>query len=289
MKGLIFGINGQDGYYLSRLLLENKIEVLGISRSEGQYSKGDVSDYQLVSRTIEKEKPDFIFHLAANSTTKHEVLFENHEIISTGTLNILESVYKYSPLSKVFLSGSAVQFENSGKPISEKTPFSPISAYAVSRINSVYAARYFRKMGVKVYIGYLFNHDSPYRTERHVNQMLVKTIKRIASGSKEKIEIGDMEVKKEFNFAGDIVNAIYSLVNQEHVFEAVIGSGEAHSIKEWIEYCCSLLKVDMKGIVIEKENFISEYRILVSDPKLIKSLGWEPKVNFYQLAELMIK
>ena len=289
MKALIFGINGQDGHYLRQLLFENKVEVLGVSRSDGQYIKGDVSDCEFVMQIVKAEKPDFIFHLAANSTTKHEALFENHEIISTGTLNILESVYRHSPLSKVFLSGSAVQFENSGIPINEKTPFAPISAYAISRISSVYAARYYRKMGLKIYVGYLFNHDSPYRTERHVNQMLIMALKRIASGSKEKIEIGNMEVKKEFNFAGDITRGIYNLISQENIFEAVIGSGEVHSIREWIEYCSMLLKVDITEVIIEKKNFISEYNILISDPELMKSLGWEPKVSFYQLAELMIK
>jgi GDPmannose 4,6-dehydratase len=94
-------------------------------------------------------------------------------------------------------------------------------------------------------------------------------------------------VKKEFNFAGDVVNAMFMLLSQDKVFEAVIGSGEAYSIREWIESCCKLLKVDYEGLIVEKQNFISEYKVLVSDPTLLRSLGWKPEVNFYQLAALM--
>ena len=148
MNALIFGSAGQDGYYLSQLLQKNQINVIGISRGSGEVI-GSVSDYQLVHDLVKNHKPEYIFHLAANSTTNHDVLFENHETISTGTLNILESVRLYSPKTKVFLSGSGLQFLNTGQPINEKTPFNASNAYAVSRIQSVYAARYFRSLASK--------------------------------------------------------------------------------------------------------------------------------------------
>jgi len=105
MKALIFGVNGQDGYYLSRLLQENSFEVIGVSRKKAPII-GDVSDFETTSHLIKKNVPQYIFHLAANSTTSHNSLFENHETISTGTLNILESVREFSPHSKVFISGN---------------------------------------------------------------------------------------------------------------------------------------------------------------------------------------
>ena len=125
MKALIFGINSQDGFYLNEILKNSSVEVVGISRSAGSWLKGDVSDTDFVEGLIKSKNPDYIFHLAANSTTQHYTLFENHETISTGTLNILESVYKYSPKTKVFLSGSAMQFENKGLPIDENH-FAPL-------------------------------------------------------------------------------------------------------------------------------------------------------------------
>ena len=172
-KVIIFGFSGQDGYYLGQFLKNKKIEFIGVSRNIRNV-KGDVGDFEFVKEIIERNKPTHIFHFAANSTTKHQALFENHKSISTGTLNILEAVRLFSPNTKVFISGSAMQFENKGLPIDEKTPFSPSSAYSVSRIDSVFSSRYYREeFGLKIYIGYFFNHDSPLRSEMHINQKIV--------------------------------------------------------------------------------------------------------------------
>jgi GDPmannose 4,6-dehydratase len=287
MKAMIFGASGQDGFYLAELLARENVETLKVSRS-GDGLVGDVADWQLVEQLIQNYEPEYVFHLAANSTTRHEALFENHAAISTGTINILEAVYRHSRKSKVFLSGSAMQFENKGEPIDETTPFAPLSPYAVSRIHSVYAGRYYRASGLKVYVGYFFNHDSPRRTERHVNQKIARAVKRIAAGSTEQIEIGDANVRKEFNFAGDVVEAVWRLVNQDEAFEAVIGSGQAHTILEWLDICFTSVGKDWRAHVTLKEGFKPEYRILVSNPGLIKSLGWQPKIDINGLAKLMM-
>src|SRR5215218_1506828 len=253
MKAIIFGINGQDGFYLSELLKTLSVDVIGVSRSANQdWLQGDVKDLPFVSNLIKAHQPDFIFHFAANSTTAHHAVFENHEIISTGTLNILEAVYRNSKQSKVFLSGSAVQFENKGVPISEETAFAPLSPYAVARIQSVYAGRYYRNLGLQVYVGYFFNHDSPLRSERHVNQRIALAVQRICKGSDEKIEVGNIHVRKEFNYAGDVVNAVWRLVSQDEVHEAVIGSGKAYSIQQWIEICFDVVGKQVNGCVVEK-------------------------------------
>lgn len=290
MKAIIFGASGQDGYYLSRLLAEKRIKVIGIDRNSKNSIKGDVGEFSFVEPLIKKYKPDYIFHFAAISSTKHEVLFDNHKAISTGTLNILESVKRHCPKCKVFLSGSALQFQNNGKPIDEKTAFEGKSAYAVERIQSVYAGRYYRdSFGIKVYIGYFFNHDSPIRPKQHVSQHIVLVIKQIANGSKEKLEIGDINVKKEFNYAEDVVDAVWLLMSQNKVYEAVIGSGKAYSLKDWVEYCFGKIGKNWKDFVVAKKDFKAEYEVLVSNPKLIKSLGWKPKVSFYELADMMME
>ena len=290
MKAIIFGINGQDGYYLSELLTGKNIEVIGVSRSENKnFIQGNVKDADFVTSLITKQQPDFVFHLAANSTTRHKALFENHETISTGTLNILEAIFKFSKHTKVFLSGSAVQFENRGLPINEQTAFAAGSAYAVSRIQSVYAGRYFRQLGVQVYVGYFFHHDSPFRTEQHINQKIAMAVKRIAGGSTEKIEIGNMQVQKEFNYAGDMMQAVWTLVNQNNIYEAVIGSGKAYSIKDWITTCFNLINENATKYILESENFKPEYEILVSNPTLILNIGYQPKIDMPQLAKMMIK
>lgn len=287
-RALIFGSNGQDGFYLNQLLSNSGIAVINISRTNAAVC-GSVSDYNFVQNLVKENLPDYIFHFAARSSTKHEFLFENHETIATGTINILESVKLFSPLTRVFISGSAMQFKNNNRPIDETTEFEASSPYSIARIHSVYAARYYIKtFKLKVYVGYLFNHDSPLRTEQHVNQKIVRAVQRITSGSTEKLILGNIEVQKEFNFAGDIVNAVWKLVNQETISEAVIGSGKVHTIKDWLEFCFSLKKLQWQNYVLLENDYIPEYRILLSNPRIIKGIGWEPKIDFYQLANMMM-
>jgi GDPmannose 4,6-dehydratase len=289
IDAIIFGANGQDGRYLTTVLEKEGKRVDGISRS-GAKIIGDIRDYAFVEEQIRSKQPKYIFDFAALSTTNHSALFENHQTICSGTLNILEAARQYSPDSKIFISGSALQFKNDGVPIDEQTPFEGSSSYGVSRIHTVYSARYFRKaFGLQTYVGYFFHHDSPCRSTQHINQKIVHAVKRISSGSSEKIEIGNIDVRKEYNYALDIVEAIWILMNQERIHEAVLGCGEAHSIKEWIAYCFQKIGMKWEDYVILNELFIPEFNILVSNPSVIQSLGWKPKVDFYQLADMMLE
>lgn len=287
MKALIFGANGQDGYYLDRLCRSRHIEVIGISRS-GNWQRGDVSNREQVEQIIKSYSPDYIFHLAASSTTKHDALYDNHGSIATGTLNILESAYKYSPDSKIFLAGSGLQFQNQGQPIIENDDFDATSPYAIARIQSVYAARYYRSIGLKVYVGYLFHHESPLRKPNHVSQKVALAVQKIAAGSNEIIELGDIRVEKEWTFAGDVVKGIFTLINQEEIFETVIGSGITYSIADWLEQCFRLIDRDWRDRVQLLDEFTSEYHRLVSNPQTINSLGWKPTVFLSELATMMI-
>jgi GDPmannose 4,6-dehydratase len=285
MKAIIWGAGGQDGFYLDALLKQQGYEVVSVTKDD--VVRISISDYAQVSELIKQSKPEFIFHLAANSTTQHYAWQENHEIISTGTLNILEAVKEFSPATKIFLSGSGLQFKNTGHPVSETDPFDASSIYSVSRIHTVYAAKYYRQLGVKSYVGYFFNHDSPLRSERHINKKIIEAAKRIAGGSNEKLEIGDWAVKKEFGFAGDIVKGIWTLVKQDEVTEAVIGTGKAHAIEEWLEICFSMQGLNWREHVAQNKNFIPEYEILVSNPALINSIGWKHETDIKTLAKMM--
>lgn len=289
LKALIFGINGQDGYYLSELLLKQGAEVTGVSRTNTAFTIGDVADFVFVSDLINQLQPDYIFHLAANSTTRHDVVFEHHQTITTGTLNILESVYRHSKHTKVFISGSGLQFVNNDEPINETDAFEARDSYSMCRIQSVYTARYYRSLGVKTYVGYFFNHDSPLRGERHVNKKIVIAAKRIAEGDTNQLLLGDINVKKEFTFAGDIVQAIWLLVNNDNVFEATVGSGKAYSISDWLELCFSHYGLNWRNHVSLLADFKVEYKQLVCDPYTLMSLGWKPAIDIATLAAMMIK
>lgn len=289
MNALIFGASGQDGHYLTTLLQQQGLEVIGVSRNNNGTTKGDVADFELVKGLVKSRQPEFIFHLAANSTTGHHAIFENHETISTGTINILESVKLFSPSSKVFITGSGVQFNNTGNPIKETDEFKANNAYAIARIQSVYAARYFRNLGLKVYVGYLFHHESPLRKDHHVAKMISEQVKKIASGEKVRITLGDKSVKKEWAFAGDIAQGIYHLVSQENIYEACIGTGEGYTIQDWLEVCFSLINKDWKEYLEENvSDYRAEYDVLVSNPATLNKLGWRHKTSLKELARMMI-
>ncbi len=288
MTALIFGANGQDGLYLGQLLKQLGVPSVGVHRNGEGPTRGDVSDFATVDGLIRSIRPSQIYHLAATSTTHHSALFANHAAISTGTLNILESVKESGVPTKVFIAGSGVQFQNEGQPISEASPFCASSAYAVARIQSVHAARYFRTLGVPAYVGYLFHHESPERKDHHVAKMIATAARRIADGSAERLRIGHLSVRKEWTFAGDVVRAMATLVAQDEVFEATIGSGQAHSIADWLECCFQLIGRDWREHVDVESDFIPEYRCLVSDPTTIRRLGWSPLVDFEKLAQMMV-
>ncbi|MES1207905.1 MAG: GDP-mannose 4,6-dehydratase [Pseudomonadota bacterium] len=287
MTALIFGANGQDGHYLAAALRARGVEVVGVSRA-GPWRHGSVADRSQVEALLQSLKPDQIFHLAARSTTRHDALFENHETIATGTLNILETARQVCPSSRIFIAGSAVQFRNLGEPIDESTPFEASSAYAVARIQSVYAARYFRGLGLRCYVGYLFHHDSPMRGPGHVAQLIAQAAQRAARGEAPSLELADVQVDKEWTFAGDSVEAMLALLDQDDVSEVVIGSGETHSIAEWLERCFRLVGLDWRKHVRVSGAVQPDYRRLVSNPARLRALGWSPRVGFDELARLMV-
>jgi GDPmannose 4,6-dehydratase len=287
VKALVLGANGQDGPYLIEALRGRGVEATGFSRS-GPWSRLDVADREAVATVVAGTRPDYVFHLAARSTTRHEALYENHAAISTGCLNVLEAVRVHAPAARVFIAGSAVQFRNVGQPIDEETPFEASSAYAVARIQSVYAARYFRSLGVKAYVGYLFHHESPRRGAGHLSAVIAQAARRIAGGSNETLEIGDPSVVKEWTFAGDAMEAALTLTSQDEVFEAVIGTGDGHSVEEWLETCFARVDLAWRDHVRVKSGFRAEYPRLVSRPGRLRALGWRERISFGELASMMM-
>lgn len=287
MNAIIFGADGQDGHYLTEFLNEKGYSVTGIS-PENSSTTADITDLASVEQLVKQLRPELIFHLAAFSSTKHDLLFKNQEVIVNGTINLLEAVKKYSPATRVFISGSGLQFKNEDLPIKETDPFEARDAYSMSRIQSAYAARYYRSMNIKTYVGYFFNHDSPLRTDTHMTKKIAEAVKRIRNGSDEKIEIGDLDAIKEYGFAADIVKGIMTLVSQDEIMEASIGTGEGYSIRDWLQACFAIAGKEWKDHVIEKPGFISPYKQLVSDPATIFSLGWRPELSFQELAALMM-
>jgi GDPmannose 4,6-dehydratase len=288
-RAIIFGINGQDGYYLEKLLLAKQISVTGVSRSPGPWQQGSITDQSLVTALVRELQPDYIFHLAARSKTGHELLYEHQDTIVNGSLHVLEAVFNYSPSTRVFITGSGLQFCNNGDPIHENAPFEARDAYSLARIQSVYAARYYRSKGVKAYTGYLFHHDSPLRSAGHLNRKIADAAIAAAAGHPVHLTVGDITVEKEFGFAGDIAAGIFQLLNQDQFFEACIGTGKAYSVEQWLDICFGMMGKNWKDYVQLNNQYTADFRRMLSDPSLLQSTGWQPSTDIRELAAMMLK
>lgn len=286
-KALITGVNGQDGFYLNQILQARGIEVVGVSRS-GPWEKCNLSDPDQVFQLIETIKPDVVFHLAADSSIRHDVILSNHQSIVSGTLHILEAVKKLCPESKVFIAGSGLQFSERHKPIDGTESFDPWCAYSLQRIQSVEYARHYRKLGLRVYVGYLFHHESPRRSAKHLSHQISNFLKNELLKPQARLEIGSLDVTKEWAYAGDIVSGILTLISQDNLFEAVIGTGKGYSVKEWLNICFSLYSKNWEDYVSLKQGFKSDYNYLVSNPLAMRSLGWRPTMSVEELARIML-
>lgn len=287
MRAMIFGGTGQDGHYLREILVGDGIAVCSVARQGGDFQV-DVGDAVAVRDVIRDVRPDFVFHFAATSSTAHEHLWANHAAIGTGTLAILDAVDCDLPNTKVLLAGSGLQFVNDGLPLNEESPLDHTSPYIVARNYSLYAARYYRARGRKVYFAFLFNHDSPIRSNRHLNMKIAEAAALAACGGSHRLRIGDLHAEKEFNFAGDITAALWRLVQQDAIYECVVGCGRSHSVLEWVELCFQYVGLDWKQHVDTDVNYRSPYQRLVSDPVKLLSLGWQPHMNLSRLAEIMM-
>lgn len=239
---------------------------------------------QTVHDLVETIHPEYIFHFAAKSSVDQKFARENHDLFSNGTLNILEAVKQHSPECRVFLAGSAYQFENRGNSIKETDPWETRSVYCAARGYSNLLARAYRHMGLNVYFGYFFHHDSPRRHPRHISQ-------RIATAAREekKVEIGNADVVKEWTYAGDTVEAVWSLVNQDKIWEANIGTGIGHSIVDFAQACYAVKGLDYRNFILPRADFEPEYSRCTCDPERIFSTGWLPRHGLVQLAEKMVK
>lgn len=236
-KAIIFGSGGQDGYYLARLLQSKGVLVDSYPRT-----RCNVVSQAHVTSIIRTLEPDYVFHFGAESSTKHETLYRNQGAIVDGTLNILEAVRLYSPHSKVYLAGSVLQFEDQDNVTLENRRAYD-SIYAAQRNAMTGYARYYRSLGLQVYIGYFSHHDSPMRGPNHLAQRIATEAKLVAKGMSPHLRILDPSDQKEWNFAGDMMEAVWQQVNGP-AFEAVLGCGYTHSVGEYAEACVRAAGID---------------------------------------------
>lgn len=310
---LITGISGQDGSYLAELLLEKGYEIHGLIRrlalenKENRFSRlngilkkikiydGDITNYQTIWRLIAKVKPDEIYHLAAQSFVGLSFLddFSTLDNNIFGTHHILSAVKEISPKSKFYFAGSSEMFGNiDTSPQNEKTKFNPVSPYAISKTTGYYLTQMHRDAyGIFACSGILFNHESPRRGFEFVTRKITSTAAKIKLGMADKLELGNLDAKRDWGFAGDYVVAMWQMLQQKQPDDYVIATGESHSVREFVEAAFDNLGLDWKKYVKTNSEYTrpTDINFLKGDySKANKKFGWKPKVKFKELIKMMV-
>ncbi|MEO8338019.1 MAG: GDP-mannose 4,6-dehydratase [bacterium] len=318
-RALITGITGQDGSYLVELLLSKGYEVHGIIRRSSSFNTarldhlyadphergvrlflhyGDLTDGGTLRRLIHSIAPDELYHLAAQSHVR--VSFDEPEytadVVGLGTLRVLEAVRDFEHSKgrqiRIYQAGSSEMFGAAPAPQTESTPFYPRSPYAVSKVAAHwFAINYREAYNLYVSNGILFNHESPRRGETFVTRKVTRAVGRIKVGLQDKLFLGNLESKRDWGFAGDYVEAMWRILQAPHADDFVIATGETHTVREFVEKAFGCVGLDWEKHVAydARYNRPTEVDLLLGDPsKARRELGWEPKVGFDELVQMMV-
>ncbi len=314
-KALITGITGQDGSYLAEFLLNKGYEVHGLIRRSSTFNTdridhlyrdfhdpnaklflhyGDLSVSGQIMDLLASIQPEEIYHLGAQSHVR--VSFDMPEytgdITGLGTLRILESIRKTGIKTKFYQASSSEMFGAAPPPQSEKTKFQPRSPYAAAKVYAYHIVQNYRDAyGIFATNGILFNHESPRRGETFVTRKITRAATQIKLGLKDKLYLGNLEAKRDWGFAGDFVEAMWLMLQQDRPDDYVIATGETHSVREFAERVFSKLGLDYaKYVAVDARYFRpTEVDVLLGDAsKARQALGWQPRVSFDELVDMMI-
>lgn len=327
-RALVTGIYGQDGAYLAQLLLNKGYEVIGAARRTASGSAWRlrelgierdirVVDFELlefsnIQRTIKKLQPDELYNLAAQSfvgVSFDEPLY-TAEVDALGVTRVLEALREHSPHTKFYQASTSELYGRTGdKKQCEQTPFYPCSPYAAAKLYAHWMTTNYRDgYGMFACSGILFNHESPLRGSEFVTRKITQTLAKIKYGEAEVLELGNLHSKRDWGFAGDYVQAMYAMLQQEKADDYVIATGETHTVQEFIDLATARAGFDIawegenetmraidrktnKTIVRVNPEFFRpvEVHLLIGDAtKASKKLGWKPSVSFPQLVEMMV-
>ena len=314
-RALITGITGQDGSYLAELLLAKGYEVHGIIRRSSQLNTqridhlwhdqnepglpltlhyGDLNDASSLNLIVRKVKPDEIYNLGAQSHVRvsYDIPEYTGEVVGLGTLRLLEAVRDVGINPRFYQASSSELFGSAPPPQSEATPFHPRSPYAVAKAYAFYITQNYREAyGFFASNGILFNHESPRRSVNFVTRKVTRGAARIKLGKDKKLYMGNLEAKRDWGFAGEYVEAMWKMLQADKPGDYVIATGETHSVRELLEVAFARVGLDWKECVeTDPRHFRpAEVDVLLGDAsKAKRELGWEPKVKFQQLIEMMV-
>ena len=312
-RALITGITGQDGSYLSELLLTKGYEVHGIVRRVALEDPthrlwrlrhlldrvilhpASLESYASIFSVVEKVRPDECYHLAAQSfvTYSFEDAFSTINININGTLFVLSAIKEKAPNCKVYFAASSEMFGKVREtPQNENTPFHPRSPYGISKVAGFDLTRNYRESyGLFACSGILFNHESPRRGFEFVTRKITSSVARIKAGLENKLRLGNLEARRDWGYAEDYVKAMWLMLQRDEPDDFVIATGETHSVKEFAELAFRLAGLDLQEFLVVDESFYrpADVHLLIGDcSKGKKILGWEPDVKFEELVRLMV-
>ncbi len=306
---LITGITGQDGSYLAELLLKKGYRVIGVARRSSTVSieriehildditvvQGDLHDQGSLLSFLEEYKPTEVYNLAAQSfvPTSWNQPALTGDVTALGVTRILEAIRFVNPKIRFYQASSSEMF---GKvlevPQNEDTPFYPRSPYGVAKVYGHWiTVNYRESFGMFAASGILFNHESPRRGLEFVTRKISDGVARIKLGKAKELRLGNLESQRDWGFAGDYVEAMWLMLQQDHPDNYVIGTGETHSVSEFCQIAFSYLDLDYKKFVVQDEKFYrpAEVDLLISDPSKSRAkLKWEPAISFKELVIMMV-
>jgi len=313
-KALITGIDGQDGSYLSELLLEKGYKVYGIVRRVALEDpehhlwrikhildkivlfSGSLESYASIFKIVEKVKPDECYHLAAQSFVSYsfEDEFSTINTNINGTHFVLSAIKEKAPKCRFYFAASSEMFGLVREvPQNENTPFHPRSPYGISKVAGFDLTRNYREAyGLFACNGILFNHESPRRGFEFVTRKITNAVAEIKYGLTKKLCLGNLGAKRDWGFAGDYIKAMWLMLQQDKPDDYVIATGEAHSVKEFVEMAFSYAGLNWKKYVVIDKTFYrpAEVHLLIGDySKAKRKLGWQPKVKFKDLVKIMVE
>lgn len=310
MRALICGVGGQDGAYLSKFLLDKGYEVIGASRDAMASSFSNlknlgilskvittsmaITDFRSVLQTLVKHQPHEIYNLAGQSSVglSFEQPVETMESIAIGTLNLLEAIRFYGKPIRLYNAGSSECFGETGtNPANEETPFRPRSPYAVAKASAHnLVANYREAYSLYACTGILFNHESPLRPERFVTQKIVSTAARIASGSNEKLEMGNIDIQRDWGWAPEYVQAMWKMLQLNHPEDFVIATGKTVTLEFFIEQAFQFFGLHYKDYLVINSNLYRPTDIHIGSAapsKANKLLAWRAQVRIETIIENM--
>ena len=314
-KALISGITGQDGSYLAEYLLSLGYEVHGLKRRSSSFNTGrvdhlyvdlhtsgarfilhyaDLHDASSLAFLLEEIRPDEIYNLGAQSHVKvsFEVPEYTSDVVALGTLRVLEAIRRKGMRCRFYQASSSEMFGNTPAPQSEASPFHPRSPYACAKVFAhQITVNYRESYGLHASCGILFNHESPRRGETFVTRKITRAVARIKLGLQEKVYLGNLDARRDWGFAGDYVKAMWTMLQQDTPDDYVIGTGEAHSVREFTEAAFAHAGLDWRDYVLIDSQYFrpSEVFDLRADSlKARRVLGWEPTVGFAELVRMMV-